>query len=84
MALKKDFNHFKLDKSWFINGINYWQTLEKWHANFWRNLHHIYPEKMNSERLRYWNNYFVLCKAMFRPENGLAYGNAQYLFYKQQ
>lgn len=83
IALKKDFTNFKLDDSWFINGTNYWKTLDKWHANFWNSLHNIYPQKMNSERVRYWNNYFVLCKAMFLPENGIAYGNGQYLYYKQ-
>ena len=81
-ALKKNFNNFTIDETWFINGINYWKTLEKWHANFWQNINQLYPEKMDSERVRYWNNYFVLCKAMFLPENGLAYGNGQYLYYK--
>lgn len=82
-ALKKDFNGFRLGDSWFINGMNYWQTLDKWHANFWRNLHNLYPQTMDSDRVRYWNNYFVLCKAMFFPENGMAYGNGQYLYYRQ-
>jgi cyclopropane-fatty-acyl-phospholipid synthase len=82
-TLGRDFTNFKLDDSWFINGMNYWKTLDKWHENFWKNLHNIYPEKMDSERIRYWNNYFVLCKAMFFPENGMAYGNGQYLYYKQ-
>ncbi|MEN8132953.1 MAG: class I SAM-dependent methyltransferase [Pseudomonadota bacterium] len=82
-TLKNNFNNFTIDEAWFINGINYWKTLEKWHANFWRNMARLYPEEMDSERVRYWNNYFVLCKAMFLPENGLAYGNGQYLFYKK-
>ena len=82
-ALQRNFDHFTLDSSWFINGMNYWQTLDKWHENFWKNLHHIYPDKMDSKRVRYWNDYFVLCKAMFFPENGQAYGNGQYLFKKQ-
>ena len=81
-TLKNNFKNFRIDEAWFINGINYWQTLEKWHDNFWRNIDQIYPEKMDSERVQYWNNYFVLCKAMFLPENGQAYGNGQYLFYK--
>jgi cyclopropane-fatty-acyl-phospholipid synthase len=81
-ALQKNINKFTLLDSWFINGMNYWQTLDKWHASFWRNLPRIYPGEMNAERVRYWNNYFVLCKAMFLPENGLAYGNGQYLYRK--
>jgi len=82
-TLKNNFNNFTLDEAWFINGINYWKTLEKWHANFWQNIDQLYPKKMDEKRVQYWNNYFVLCKAMFLPENGLAYGNGQYLFYKK-
>ena len=82
-ALQQGFKNFTLEDCWFINGMNYWKTLDEWHANFWKNLGQVYPDKMDSERVRYWNNYFVLCKAMFLPENGLAYGNGQYLFYKQ-
>jgi cyclopropane-fatty-acyl-phospholipid synthase len=82
-ALQQGFNNFTLKDCWFINGMNYWKTLDEWHSNFWRNLEQIYPGKMGSERVRYWNNYFVLCKAMFFPEDGAAYGNGQYLFCKQ-
>jgi cyclopropane-fatty-acyl-phospholipid synthase len=81
-ALQKDFGNFKLEDSWFINGMNYWKTLDKWHASFWKNLNSIYPDKIDSERVGYWNNYFVLCKAMFYPENGTAYGNGQFLYRK--
>ena len=81
--LENDFKHFTLDEAWFINGINYWKTLDEWHANFWQSIDQLYPDKMTSERVQYWNNYFVLCKAMFLPENGLAYGNGQYLYYKK-
>ncbi|MCK5396453.1 MAG: class I SAM-dependent methyltransferase, partial [Gammaproteobacteria bacterium] len=81
-ALQQGFNNFSLDECWFINGMNYWRTLDQWHSNFWKNLDQIYPDKMDCERVRHWNNYFVLCKAMFFPEEGAAYGNGQYLFYK--
>lgn len=81
-ALQNNFKHFSLVDSWFINGINYWKTLDEWHSNFWHNLHTIYPGKMDRERVRYWNNYFVLCKSMFLPESGLAFGNGQYLYKK--
>jgi len=27
-----------IEASWFINGLNYWRTLEEWHQAFWRNL----------------------------------------------
>lgn len=81
--LNNDFKHFTLDEAWFINGINYWKTLDKWHENFWDNISRLYPAQMDSERIKYWNDYFVLCKAMFLPEEGSAYGNGQYLFYKR-
>jgi len=81
-ALQKNFKHFSLVDSWFINGNNYWRTLDAWHANFWQNLPGLYPGVMDKERVRYWNNYFSLCKSMFKPENGLAYGNGQYLYNK--
>ena len=82
-ALHKDFAHFELRNAWFINGMNYWQTLDKWHENFWRNLRAVYPGKMTQQRVDYWNKYFVLCKALFYPENGQAYGNGQYLYRKR-
>lgn len=81
-TLQNDFKNFKLEHSWFINGCNYWKTLDAWHANFWKNLQTIYPKTMDIDRVKYWNNYFVLCKAMFLPEHGTAYGNGQYLFRK--
>jgi cyclopropane-fatty-acyl-phospholipid synthase len=82
-TFQQQFDNLKLHQSWFINGINYWKTLDKWHKNFWENIHNIYPGTMDAERVKFWNNYFVLCKAMFLPENGKAYGNGQYLFYKK-
>lgn len=81
-TLQNNFKNFILIDSWFINGMNYWKTLDKWHSSFWHNLHHIYPGKMSIERVRHWNNYFALCKAMFLPEHGYAYGNGQYLYKK--
>jgi cyclopropane-fatty-acyl-phospholipid synthase len=81
-ALKRNFGNLSLANSWFINGMNYWKTLDLWHANFWKNINTIYPDIIDLERARYWNNYFVLCKAMFFPENGAAYGNGQFLYKK--
>lgn len=78
-----EFEHFEIDEAWFVNGINYWQTLNKWHTNFWNNMHLIYPDQMDNKRVDHWNKYFVLCKAIFKPEQGQACGNGQYLFYKK-
>ncbi len=81
-TLEQDFDNFKLENSWFINGMNYWRTLDHWHENFWQNLNQIYPGFLDKQRVRYWNNYFSICKAMFLPDNGTAYGNGQYLYRK--
>ena len=77
------FEHFELQNAWFINGMNYWHTLDDWHRNFWENLAQVYPAIMTQQRVDYWNKYFVLCKALFYPENGQAYGNGQYLYRKR-
>jgi len=78
-----DLSGFSIEESWFVCGLNYWKTLDKWHENFWQNIDRLFPEKLDSERVKHWNNYFVLCKAMFLPENGSAYGNGQYLYKKR-
>ena len=72
--------HMKPQNSWFINGMNYWTTLDMWHKNFWDNLDAIFPSRLSVEEVRKWNDYFVMCKAMFSPNNGKSYGNAHYLF----
>ncbi|MEA3274746.1 MAG: class I SAM-dependent methyltransferase [Pseudomonadota bacterium] len=81
-ALQNAFGPFRLEDSWFINGMNYWRTLDAWHAGFWRNLGAVYPAFIDQDGVKYWNDFFVLCKAMFRPESGAAYGNGQYRFVK--
>ncbi|MGD8934724.1 MAG: class I SAM-dependent methyltransferase [Gammaproteobacteria bacterium] len=81
-ALQRDFDRYTLIGSWFINGMNYWKTLDQWHSNFWNNLDSVYPATMDKQRLNHWNNYFALCKSMFLPELGAAYGNGQYLYIK--
>jgi cyclopropane-fatty-acyl-phospholipid synthase len=81
-ALNTDLAGFTIEESWFVCGLNYWKTLDKWHERYWQNMERLYPHIMDSERVEHWNNYFVLCKAMFFPENGSAYGNGQYLYKK--
>lgn len=68
--------------SWFINGMNYWHTLDEWHRRFWGSLTDLYPENLSISDIGKWNKYFVLCKAMFHPNGGKSYGNGQYLFMK--
>jgi cyclopropane-fatty-acyl-phospholipid synthase len=70
-----------LQDYWFINGMNYWRTLDEWHRRFWQNLSSL-SESLSIERIRHWNDYFYLCKACFAPLSGEAFGNGQYLFRK--
>lgn len=74
--------HIKYIDSWFINGLNYWKTLDEWHHRFWLAIEQIYPAYISLEEVDNWNKYFSLCKAMFSPNEGRSYGNGQYLFIK--
>jgi len=68
---------------WFVNGLNYWKTLDEWHKRFWSNIEDLYPRVLSSEEVNDWNKYFVLCKTMFSPDNGRSYGNGHYLYEKK-
>ena len=68
--------------SWFVNGLNYWKTLDDWHKRFWNSIDELYPHYLTLEDVEGWNKYFSLCKAMFIPNNGNSYGNGHYLFEK--
>ncbi len=74
--------HLKFSDSWFINGMNYWKTLDVWHRRFWDGIEQLYPEYLSIDEVDKWNKYFSLCKTMFSPNNGRSYGNGQYLFEK--
>jgi len=76
-------DYFELDNNWFLNGTNYWLTLDKWHRRFWDHIGELSP-LLGSERIRHWNEYFSLSKACFAPFEGTLYGNGQYLFRKQR
>ncbi|HID72856.1 TPA: methyltransferase [Candidatus Micrarchaeota archaeon] len=73
--------HLQLEGKWFVNGLNYWKTLDEWHRRFWENIDQL-SQKLDNVRLSYWNDYFILCKACFRPLSGTAFGNGHYLFRK--
>lgn len=81
---KADFGSMVLEKDWFINGLNYWRTLDTWHRNFWNNLSGLYDRVLNEEGIRHWNQYFSLCKACFAPCDGTLYGNGHYRFRKRR
>ncbi len=75
--------HLRFEKSWFVNGMNYWRTLDEWHKNFSCNVEKL-AENLDPERIRYWNDYFILCKACFLPGEGAYFGNGHYLFSKPE
>ena len=74
--------HLRFVNSWFVNGMNYWKTLDEWHKRFWENIEELHPSYLTVEKVEHWNKYFTLCKAMFYPKNGNAYGNGQFLYKK--
>ncbi|MEJ1298021.1 MAG: class I SAM-dependent methyltransferase [Candidatus Sedimenticola sp. (ex Thyasira tokunagai)] len=75
---------FTLDKSWYVNGLNYWKTLDEWHRRYWANMHRLHREVLSTEEVRHWNDYFTLCKVvLFAPLNGTIYGNGHYLLRKK-
>lgn len=74
--------HLHFINSWFINGLNYWKTLDDWHKRFWNSIEQLYPEYMTLEEVDKWNKYFSLCKTMFNPNDGCSYGNGHFLYEK--
>ncbi|PCI08601.1 MAG: cyclopropane-fatty-acyl-phospholipid synthase [Gammaproteobacteria bacterium] len=72
--------HLDLVNTWFVNGKNYWQTLDEWHHRYWKSIPSLYCDDFNLDAIRHWNEYFLLCKAMFSPLDGTFYGNSHYLF----
>jgi cyclopropane-fatty-acyl-phospholipid synthase len=72
--------HFGLAGSWFLNGLNYWRTLDEWHRRYWENIPRLWGRTFSKDKIGYWNDYFSLCKAMFAPMDGQFYGNSHYLF----
>ena len=76
-------DYFDLKGSWFLNGMNYWRTLDDWHRRFWGDMDTVYFQLLGKEGVRYWNDYFSISKAMFAPMEGSVLGNGQYLFQKK-
>ncbi len=71
-----------LEGNWFINGLNYWRTLDEWHRRYWNNIPSLYKSVFDTRAIAHWNEYFSLCKAVFAPMEGTVYGNSHYLFRK--
>ncbi len=70
---------FEPEGSWFVNGMNYWRTLDEWHQRYWNGLTSLYGPVFDAQVVAHWNEYFSLCKAVFAPMDGSFYGNSHYL-----
>ncbi|MDH5378516.1 MAG: class I SAM-dependent methyltransferase [Gammaproteobacteria bacterium] len=81
--LKRYTEDFVLLSSWDINGLNYYRTLELWHERFWSSLPKLKNVLPDVGAIKFWNEYFLLCKAVFAPLQGEFCGNSQYLFGKR-
>jgi cyclopropane-fatty-acyl-phospholipid synthase len=79
---KRHGKHLRYVAGWFVNGMNYWRTLDEWHKRFWQAIDRLYPQYLTAYEVEDWNRYFALCKAMFSPNNGKSYGNGQFLYEK--
>ena len=75
--------HLQFVDNWFVNGMNYWKTLDEWHKRFWQSIDTLFPDHLSIGDVESWNRYFVLCKTMFIPNQGKSYGVGHYLFEKQ-
>ncbi|MCW8907016.1 MAG: class I SAM-dependent methyltransferase [Sedimenticola sp.] len=77
--------HVELVNGWYINGMNYWRTLDEWHRRFWVNIDSLYGSILDEDGVRYWNNYFSVCKVvLFAPNRGEFFGNGHYLYRKRE
>ncbi len=73
----------ELENSWFINGMNYWRTIDEWHKRLWQNMDRIFGSVISDQQeAKYWNDYFILCKSCFVPFKGELFGNGHFLFRK--
>ena len=78
--LARHTEHFDLIGHWFVNGLNYWRTLDEWHRRFWYGIPALYGSVFDTDAIAHWNDYFSLCKTVFAPRDGEFYGNSHYLF----
>jgi cyclopropane-fatty-acyl-phospholipid synthase len=82
--LQQQADFFDPIDSWYVNGLNYWRTLDEWHRRFWNGMDSLYGQVLSEAAIRHWNDYFILCKTvLFAPLQGSIYGNGHYLFRKK-
>jgi len=73
---------FNLEKSWFINGVNYWKTLDEWQHRYWSSMPDLFGKILDENGIRHWNEYFSIFKACFVALDGTQLGLGHYLFRK--
>jgi cyclopropane-fatty-acyl-phospholipid synthase len=67
----------------YINGTNYWRTIDEWHRRFWERIERLHETLLSEDDIRYWNNYFTVCKVvLFSPQSGEFFGNGHYRYRK--
>ncbi|MGF1487546.1 MAG: class I SAM-dependent methyltransferase [Prochloraceae cyanobacterium] len=74
--------HLKTIKRWYLNGLNYAQTLRAWLANFDRHQDTIKTLEFSQEYTKFrriWRLYLLWCIAYFEAGQGKFLGNGQYL-----
>jgi len=82
--LAKHQQHLRLERDWYLNGLNYRDTVRAWVANFRRNYETIVRESgLTLRQLRLWELYLRGCIAVFNTRSGRLYGNGQYLLRPQ-
>jgi cyclopropane-fatty-acyl-phospholipid synthase len=77
-AIGQNTGTLELEASWFLNGLNYYRTLDAWHQRFWQHLPSLYPMTLGIQGVHHWNQYFTLCKACFAPYDGTLLGNGHF------
>ncbi len=78
--LERPTEDFDLAEAWYVNGRNYWRTVDAWHRRFWEHMDRLYPDVLDAEAVRFWNDYFSFSKVMFAPSDGAVVGNGQFLY----
>lgn len=79
----KQSRHLSPELGIYINGMNYWRTIDEWHRRFWDQIEHLHETLLSEEDIRYWNNYFTVCKVvLFAPRSGEFFGNGHYRYRK--
>ncbi len=73
---------FNLERSWFVNGVNYWRTLDEWQHRYWLNMPDLFDKVLDENSAKHWNEYFSIFKACFVALDGTQLGLGHYLFRK--